>query len=106
MRPWIEKPETQNRRLEPTGLAKPGKSRGLTGTGPGLAHQDAAGRVFGQFWNRTEPFFRSEPGPLPGYPDPLRTLLPGHKFTIAISQPQITCIWVLIKLISISDTKF
>jgi len=47
----------------------------LTGTGPGLAHQDAAGRVFGRFWNRTEPFFRSEPGPLAGYPDPLLTLI-------------------------------
>jgi len=43
--------------------------------GPGLARQDAAGRVFGRFWNRTEPFFRSEPGPLAGYPDPLLTLV-------------------------------
>jgi len=76
MRPSIEKPETLNRRLEPTGLAKPSKTRGLTGTGPGLASQDAGGRVFGRFWNRTEPFFRSEPGPLAGYPDPLLTLHP------------------------------
>jgi hypothetical protein len=60
--------------LEPTGLAKPGKTRGLTGTGPGLARQDAAGRVFGRFWNQTKPFFRSEPGPLAGYPHPLLTL--------------------------------
>jgi len=74
MGPYIEKPETQNRRLKPTGLAKPGKTRGLTGTGPGLAHQDTAGRVFGRFWNRTESFFCSEPGPLAGYPDPLLTL--------------------------------
>jgi len=46
----------------------------LTGSGPGLACQDTAGRVFGRFWNRTEPFFRPEPGPLAGYPDPLLTL--------------------------------
>jgi len=32
------------------------------------------GRVFGRFWNRTEPFIRSKPGPLAGYPDPLLTL--------------------------------
>jgi len=69
------KPETQNRRLEPTGLAKPGETRGLTGTGPGLARQESAGRVFGRFWNRTDPFLRSKPGPLAGYPDPLLTLL-------------------------------
>ena len=70
------KPETQNRRLEPTGLPKPGEARGLTGTGPGLAHQESVGRVFGRFWNRTDPFLRSKPGPLAGYPDPLLTLLP------------------------------
>jgi len=68
------KPETQNRRLEPTGLAKPGETHGLTGTGPGLACQESAGRVFGRFWNRTDPFLRSKPGPLAGYPDPLLTL--------------------------------
>jgi len=68
------KPETQNRRLEPTGLAKPGETRGLTGTGLGLARQDSAGRVFGRFWNRTDAFLRSKPGPLVGYPDPLLTL--------------------------------
>jgi len=68
------KPETQNRRLEPTGLAKPGETRGLMGTGPGLARQESAGRVSGRFWNRTDPFLRSKPGPLAGYPDPLLTL--------------------------------
>ena len=56
------------------GLAKPGKTSGLTGTGQGLACQDAAGWVSGRFWNRTELFFRSKPGPLAGYPDPLLTL--------------------------------
>jgi len=68
------KPETQNWRLEPTGLAKPGDTRGLTGTGPGLAHQESAGWAFGRFWNRTDPLLRSKPGPLAGYPDPLLTL--------------------------------
>jgi hypothetical protein len=57
-----------------TGLAKPGETRGLTGTGPGLARQESAGRVFGRFWNRTDPFLQSKPGPLAGYPDPLLTL--------------------------------
>ena len=69
------KPETQNRRLEPTGLAKPGETRGLTGTGPGLARHESAGRVFGRLWNPTDPFSRSKPGPLAGYPDPLLTLV-------------------------------
>jgi len=62
------------------GLAKPGKTRGLTGTGPGLACQKAAGRVFGRFWNRTELFFRSKPEPLVGYPDPLLILLSEYIF--------------------------
>jgi len=74
------KPETQNRRLEPTGLAKPGETRGLTGTGPGLARQESAGRVFGQFWNWTDPFLWSKPGPLAGYPDPLLTLFTPQAF--------------------------
>jgi len=69
------KPETQNGRLEPTGLGKPGKPRGLSGTGPGLARQESAGRVYGRFWNWTDPFLRSKPGPLAGSPDPLLTLL-------------------------------
>jgi len=64
----------QNRRLEPTGLAKPGKTRRLTGMGLGFTRQDAAGRIFGRIWNRTDPFLQSKPGPLAGYPDPLLTL--------------------------------
>ena len=71
----MEKPETQTRGLHPTGLAKPGESRELRGTGCGLHRQEAAGRVFGRSWNRTEQFFRSKPGLLGGYPDPLLTLL-------------------------------
>jgi hypothetical protein len=69
------KPTTLNRRLEPTGLAKPGETRGLICKGPGLARQESAGRGFGQFWNRTDSFFPSTPGPLAGYPDPLLTLV-------------------------------
>jgi hypothetical protein len=70
------KPETQNRTLEPTGLAKPGDTRMLTGMGLGSARQESAGRVFARFCNRTDPFLRFKPGPLAGYPDPLLTLLP------------------------------
>jgi len=72
------KPETQNWRLEATGQAQPGETRGLTGRGPGLARQESAGRVFGRFRNRTDPFLRSKPGPLAGYPDPLLTLGLNH----------------------------
>ena len=50
------KPETQNRRLEPTGLAKPGTTRCLTGMGPGLARQESAGRVAWQLLTRTGAF--------------------------------------------------
>jgi len=64
----------QNRTLEPTGLAKPGTTCGLTGTRPGLARQDSVGRVSGRFLNRTDPSLRAKPGPLAGYPDPLTTL--------------------------------
>jgi len=55
-------------------LTKPSKTRGLTGMGPGLAPQEASGPTFGQFWNRTELFFWSKPGPLAGNPDLLLTL--------------------------------
>jgi hypothetical protein len=56
------------------GIAKPGKTRGLMGTGTGLARQEATGRVFGRVWNQTKPFFRSKPGALAGYPDLLLAL--------------------------------
>jgi len=65
----------QHRRLEPTGLAKPGKSRGLTGTGPHLARLQEAGRVFGLVQNWTNAFVRSEPGLQADYPDALLILL-------------------------------
>jgi len=56
MRPSIEKPEHENGRLGPTALVRSGKTRGLMGTGVGLASQEATEQVFGRFWNRTEPF--------------------------------------------------
>jgi hypothetical protein len=56
------------------GLAKPGKTRGLMGTGTGLAQQETAGQVFGRCGNRTAPFIWSKPGPLPGCPDPLQSV--------------------------------
>jgi len=65
----------QNRTLEPMGVAKPGKTCGLTGMGPGLARQDSAGQVSGWFWNRTDPVLQAQPGPLAGYPDLLLTLV-------------------------------
>jgi hypothetical protein len=68
MRLYIVKPKTHNQRLEPLGLAKPGKSCGLMGKGPGLAPQAVEGRVFGRVWNRAVPFSRSKPGLLGGYP--------------------------------------
>ena len=74
MQPWIEKPEMQNRTLEPTGVAKPSKTHGLTVTGPGLARQDSAGRVSGQVRNQSDPFLRAKPVSLAAYPDPLLTV--------------------------------
>jgi len=77
------KPETQNWRLEPTGLSKPGETHALRGTGPGLARQESAGRVFGRVRNRTDTFLLSKPGPLAGYPDPLLSLpgaAAGHQY--------------------------
>jgi len=68
------KPKMQHWRLEPTGLATPSKTRRLTGMGPYLARQEAAGQVFGPFWTRTDPFFQSKPGRPAGYPDPFLTL--------------------------------
>jgi len=68
------KPETQNRRLELTGLAKASQTRGLTGTDAGLAPQKSVGQVIGRVWNRSDLFLRCKPGPLACYPDHLVTL--------------------------------
>jgi len=62
------------RAIEPDEPSHHGETRGLAGKGPGLDHQGAAGWVFGRFWTWPEPFFRSKPGQLAGYPDALLTL--------------------------------
>jgi len=56
------------------GVAKPGKTQGLTDTGMALACPEAAGQVFRRWWNQTKPFLWSKPGPLAGYLDLLLTL--------------------------------
>jgi hypothetical protein len=47
----MEIPENENFSFDPTGLAKPGKPSGFTGTGTGLSCQEAASLVFGRFFN-------------------------------------------------------
>jgi len=74
MRPSLEILENRNWRLEPTRLANPGKSRGRTGTFPGFARREAAGRDFGRVWNRTESFQLTELGLLARSTDRLLTL--------------------------------
>ena len=73
-----------------TGRAKPSKTCRLTGTSQGLARQDAACRVFGQFWNRTKPFLWSEPGPLACHLDLLLTLiiLEAHNSWVQYTQSE------------------
>jgi len=61
----------QNQRLDPTGIANPGNTCRLMGTGPILDRQEAARCVSGKVWNRNDPFFQSEHGPLAGNLDPL-----------------------------------
>jgi hypothetical protein len=46
------------------GLAKPGATRGLKGTGPGLARQEWAGWDCGHVWNQTDQFVLSKPTPV------------------------------------------
>jgi hypothetical protein len=60
--------------------------------GTDLARQEAPCRVFGRFWNRTESFFRSKPGPLAGYPDPLLPLvmLNGLSFFRTVKKGKLT----------------
>jgi len=77
MQPSIEQPEIQNRRLDRTGLALPGATCVVTGTGLGLHWHEALGWVFEHFWNLTELFFRSKLTPLTGSLDPLLTLVTG-----------------------------
>jgi len=68
------KPKTQIRTLDLTGLSKPRKTCGLTGTGSGLVRQESAGRVVECVWNWTNQFLRSKPGLLACYLEQLLTL--------------------------------
>jgi hypothetical protein len=61
------------RRLEPRGIAKSGNRPGLSGTGLGLGRQQSARWDDRCVTSRTEPFVQSNPGPLAGYLEPLRT---------------------------------
>jgi hypothetical protein len=74
------KPEMRNWRMEPTGLAKPGKTCGLTDMGLGMARQESAGWAFGQVWNQTDLFLQSKSGLLAGYLDRLLTLAASGRF--------------------------
>jgi len=85
------KAETQNRRLEPTGLAKPGETCRLTGTGLGLACKESEAQVFGQVWNRTDTFLQSKPGLLAGHPDSLLTSSIRHD----LHTPTISCLPII-----------
>jgi hypothetical protein len=69
------KHEIQNSRLEPTCLADPCGTHWFSGTGPGFAHSESAGWVFGWVENQTVPCLCFKPGPLAGYADPFVTLL-------------------------------
>jgi len=64
----------QNQRLEPAGVPKPSKTRGLMAEGPDFTHQEAAGRVCVWVWNQTDLFLRSKLGLPPGYLGLLLTL--------------------------------
>ena len=81
-------PETQNQRLEPTGLAKHAWTYGLTSTGPGFTRQEAVGRVFGRFWNNTVQFLLSESGPLAVHLDQLLTLIMAEDYHISVQYMQ------------------
>lgn len=74
MRPYLEKPETQYWRLEPTGVGNPAETCRLTGTGTAPARQEAAGQDFGWVWDPRAVCLLSKPGLLAGYVDPLLTL--------------------------------
>ena len=51
-----------------------GESCGFTVRGPSFDHHKEEDWVFARFWNRTEMFFWSKPGPLAGYQDAFRPL--------------------------------
>jgi hypothetical protein len=74
------KPEPQNRRLEPTGLAKPSETRGLTGMGPGLALQESAGRVFWMGLEPNWPVFVVQTRTAGALPGPIANTIPEAGF--------------------------
>jgi len=69
---WNAEPE-----IGTDGSSQTRRNPQVDGQGSGFVRQESAGRVFGRFWKRTDPFLRSKPGQLAGYPDPLLTLLVG-----------------------------
>jgi len=77
------------------GPAKPGKSRGLTCTVPGMACQETAHRVFGWFWYSMGPYLWSAPGPLACYLDPLGTLLYSTFNFVAFKMRRYNSRWVV-----------
>jgi len=70
----MKTPKTQNQRLEVTGRAKPGKTSGLAGKGPGVPRQGAACHDFGRVKEQSDQVLWSEPGPLAGHLNQLLTL--------------------------------
>jgi hypothetical protein len=62
------------RRLDASGLPKPGETGRLTDTGPGWTRQESPALDFGRVWNSTNQCLRTKPVPLARYPDPLLTL--------------------------------
>lgn len=85
--------------MELTVIAIPNRTRELTGTCQGLAHQEPAGWVFGQVCNHTYQCLRSKPLPLAVYTYPLLTLAYMCISNLATSWPRV---WLEIHLTSVS----
>jgi len=68
------------------GQDKHGATHRLPGIGLGLDCQELAGRVLGQFWNRSERFFRFKPGKPAGFPDPPLTLPLKANYVLSVAQ--------------------
>jgi len=86
----------QNRTLQPMGLAKPGKTRRLTVTCPGLACQYSVGPVSARVWNRRDTFLQAKPRPRAGYLDQLLTLPTTHSadFSACCCSYSLCAIWI------------
>jgi len=94
--------EMQIQRLELTGQADPGKTRGLMYTGSGLVHQEAVGLPWRKIWNWTELFFQSKPEPVVGYQDPLLILVytAFRNIHFLLQCPPSTCVTSIVFLVS------